>query len=345
MIDSDNIQKITRQMVKDTFYNYFKVPKKDTRHILLDRVFPDERRISSTMSGLQTSIGLFWERLAAELAEQNGFEVLDKFSLKRPENHSPQLSRLIDRIKTERQNRGGDLTELRRELDNLYSAPYDGVDVFIPIQKGKGADLILKKNNIIYIYDIKTVQVNANNGNSLNETVILWIAYYKYQHRVPANNIQAMLVFPYNSADENNDQTWWANFGGRISPLTRHEVVVGNEFWSFITGNQNALSAMITGFEDVSADANFTNFYKQVFSCRNELELKEFALKVKFRRAEENHNIKLALGQQFDTRRLLNWVHINNNVDCTFKSRLNFLLENNQHICPECNNQLGVVHA
>ena len=48
--------------------------------------------------------------------------------------------------------------------------------------------------NNIYLFDIKTVQVNANSGNSFNETVILWTAFYKYMYGINANNIKVAVA-------------------------------------------------------------------------------------------------------------------------------------------------------
>ena len=342
MISHERIKNITVNLIKESFFLYFSKPKTDTKHIILDRLFPNERRITSTVSGLQTSLGIFWEKLTKQLAIENNFEVIDNFQLKRPSEQPLEMNTLIDQIKTQRQNNGGSLDDFRNRLDELYFDENVDAINFINMQKGKGADVILKKNDVIYIYDIKTVQVNANNGNSLNETVILWICYYKYQHRIPANNIQAKLVFPYNSSDENDDGQWWTEFGGRISPLTRNEVEVGNDFWRFITDNDNALNAMIEGFDDVSNDNDFIDFYRRVFSCSTPEQLKEFSLKVKVREAEIRNGVTLSTGQILNSRSLLNWSHLNLGQICLFRSRINYLLEDNSIICPTCQNPLGI---
>ena len=69
------------------------------------------------------------------------------------------------------------------------------------------------------------------------KTIIVWLAYWKYKYRISANNINVKIIFPYNSSDENNDEGWWNKFGDRIKPFTKDEVLVGNQFWSFLTIN------------------------------------------------------------------------------------------------------------
>ena len=340
MIDSATIKNITIRTVKDSFYRYFSDPKKETRHILLDRLFPEERRKSSTMSGLQTSLGSFWERLAGTFAQSNNFELINNSFLLRPTPQPEELTGLIDKVKSHRQNQGGNLDNLRTELDLLYPAPYEGNDEFTSMQKGKGADIILKKNDIIYIFDLKTVQVNANNGNTFNETIILWICFYKYKYRVAANNIQAKIVFPYNSSDENNDQAWWTEFRGRISPLTCDEVSVGNEFWKFITGNEDALAAIISGFDEISSDVVFKQFYMQVFECVDYAALKGFSIKVKIKRAEDLYKIQLIEGQALSARSKLNWTHMIDGENCNLRERIGALQDGRPIICNTCNREL-----
>lgn len=336
MISNELIKNTTKKLLEDAFYKYFIKAKKETKHIILDRLFPSQRRTSSTMSGLQTSLGSFWEVLAKDLAVQNSFEVLENSSMLRPESEPAALSSLIATVKTTRQNTGGGLTHFRNELNRLYSAAYTGTDNFIPMQKGKGSDVILKKNNSIYIFDTKTVQVNANNGNTFNETVMLWIAYYKYKYRINANNIDARIVFPYNSSNENDDTTWWTEYGQRISPLTQNEIYVGNDFWSFLTDNQNALQNIIDGIQEVADDNDFVNLYGEVFNCNNIEELKEFSIGIKVYQAEKIRDITLISTENITGRHVLKWTH----SDCEFKSRISKLLENGIYICPGCGEEL-----
>jgi len=293
MISNDEIKRITREQLEESFYSYFSKAKKETKHIILDRFFPDERRTTSTMTGLQTSLGTFWEKLSLKLAIANGFAVIENKELKKPKNIPALLSVLINEVKKEREDNGGDLNNLKDKLDSLYPAGVAPNEDFEKITKGKGSDLILKKGSDIYLFDIKTVQVNANGGNSFNETLILWIAYYKYKYRVNAHDIHARLAFPYNSANELDDVAWWNDFQGRVSPLTPEDVYIGNQFWSFLTDNDSALSNIIDGFEDLSETPWFIELYKQAFTCNNQDDLKEFSQLVKLNKIKLMHSVEL----------------------------------------------------
>lgn len=337
MISNTIIKSTTIKLLEEAFYKYFSKPKIETRHIILDRFFPTERRVSSAMSGLQTSLGSFWEKLAIKLAVENGFSILDNSIIKRPKIEPLELSNLIASTKTIRENSGGDLIDFRDTLNALYSLPYNGNDEFIAIQKGKGSDIILSKNNLIHIFDTKTVQVNSNNGNTFNESILLWLAYYKYKYRIDAHNIHVKFVFPYNSSNENDDTTWWHDYGSRVIPLTNNEVYVGNEFWSFLTDNPTALENIIAGINELSSDLNFIALYKEVFSCTNIDELKEFSIKVKVKRAEKIRNISLTSEENITARHALKWIH----GDCEFKSRIGKLIEEGAFSCPKCGCELS----
>ena len=74
MIQKEQIFSITKDLVYENFYNYFLNKEFDkTNHVILDRFFPNERRTTSIMAGLQTSLGSYWEKLAKKFASLNGW--------------------------------------------------------------------------------------------------------------------------------------------------------------------------------------------------------------------------------------------------------------------------------
>lgn len=346
LIDIQTIKAITVKTVKDSFRSYFSSPKKETKHILLDRFFDSERRITSCMSGLQTSLGSFWETLAKAFLRTNNYPVLPNETMKRPVSQPIDMTDLITRIKARRQNEGGSLDELKEELNMLYPQPTTQVE-FTNMQKGKGSDLIFNVHDTVYICDLKTVQVNANNGNTFDESVILWTCYYKYCYQVDARNIRGCFVFPYNSADELNDELWWEDFGGRVSPLTHEEVLVGNQFWSLVTGNNEALSAIIDAFDEIAMDEDFISFYRQVFSCIGQEQLNSFSLRVKHRKIKEDYSICLCPGQQLvGGRTQLRWRHTGmNSGECYFNATISSLINGRLSCCPTCGNSITVLGA
>jgi type II restriction endonuclease TdeIII len=336
VIQDKQIKSICKSLLEESFCKYFSKPKKETKHIILDRFFPEERRVSSAITGLQTSLGTYWEKLSVALGVNNGFSILDNSILMKPTNLPDNLSSLITRVKREREENGGELDSLKSELNILFEQGNIPQVDFEKMTKGKGSDLILEKNGQIYLIDIKTVQVNANSGNSFNETLILWASYYKYQYGIDANSINTMLVFPYNSGNELDDSAWWNDFGGRVSPLTRQDALVGNEYWSFLTGNNSALHCIIHALDELAHDENFIGLYSQVFECENHTDLGRFSLRVKQNAVEKRFNVELI--SPISTRGVLTWRHHQN---CTFLGRLNALFKSETLDCPSCEEELG----
>lgn len=333
MISDKKIQDITTQLLRDWFFDYFKSAQSETKHIILDRMFPKERRITSTMSGFQTSLGSFWEKLSTKFAEENNLKLINPKTLLAPKNSPKELESLITKTKKYREDNGGELTTLKDELNNAFAHSVPIKTETQKITKGKGADVVVEKNGNIYIFDIKTVQVNANNGNTFNETIILWTAYYKYLSGIDANNIHAMLVFPYNSANENDDNAWWADFKSRVSPLTPKDVFVGNQYWSFLTDNPNALKQITTAIDQLNQDKDFKALYSKAFKVDDAKGLELFSEEVRLHRIQSKFSIKLENNNSpWNLRKKFDWSH----GECKFKERLNKLLYDEDYTCPVC---------
>ena len=76
-----DIEYLAEKTATDAIKRYLDNKKTPTnQHIILDRVFPVERRVRSIIGGLETSLGTkFWEKLAKEIARENGFSLLSNF--------------------------------------------------------------------------------------------------------------------------------------------------------------------------------------------------------------------------------------------------------------------------
>lgn len=280
-VSEDVIIACTRYVLSKSLYDYLtKSNWHITTHIILDRLYPEARNITSRMCGLQTSLGTFWEKLAKVLLKINHCVLIDPKSIKEPILMPKAVEDLKQAIMNKREQNGGSLNDLRQGLDNLTNNDFKANTKSYKIPKGKGADLIFKKGGKTYICDTKTVQVNANNGNTFNETAIIWLCYYKVKTGLPASVICPCFVFPYNSSNELDDSGWWSEFGDRVKPLTKQEVFVGNEFWSLITDNPKALSSIIKGIDSLR-DSDEIKVYREFFACDTKSKLISFSNKVK----------------------------------------------------------------
>lgn len=331
-MSNGHISMVAKKLLVSSFYDYF-VKKKfnETEHFILDRLFPDERRITSVMAGLQTSLGSYWERLAVELATKNGFNSLSTKLLLQPSLIPEELVTLIEATKSKRERRiVGNLDNLKVELVARYKGSlYKGETE--SIQKGRGCDLIFEKNGHVYIIDTKTVQVNAGNGNTYSENLIRWICYYSLIYGHDAHRIHPKIVFPYNSSDHSNDLAWWNDYKDRIAPLTSEDVWVGNEFWSFITGNNSALTCISDAINSLMADHDFVEIYKRSFSIVTKEETTQFRKDLKKFRIKAMRDVEL-LDEKLVSGKRLRWKH----GECYFNSNISQLLKPVEFTCPSC---------
>jgi len=243
-ITAQRITDITTDVVKESFFSYFLGREEgDTRHAVLAKFFPAESIVGSAIVGIATSLGGFWEKLAAKIASENGFEVLEVKKYCFQPVHVPAPINTL--ISSKHQNRmvphnNVPMSEYETELKNLIATLDIPVDlVFQKLEKGSGIDLLLKKNNTLYAYDLKTVQLNASGGGLYSERLMKWAAYNAiYQKSKGTSDLfEGHIVIPYDPHTRNN---WWDRFGGRVYPLDHIDLKLCNDFWDFISGIQNS---------------------------------------------------------------------------------------------------------
>ena len=260
MLSRGDIQSISKQKILLTMFKNLIGNKELSPHLVIDRLWSSDGRIGSVHHGLRTSIGYCWEAIANELAKQNGFDVSPEHL--KPKQVHRSLQSKMDNWKTKRinKNKAGtpiDLSKYRGELDKMFAtdSPIKDSDCN-KFPKGKGSDLFWKKGNKYYIFDTKTVQINADSGNKFDANVIEWIGFlkYKFGKTVKAKNIIVKYVFPYNSHDWKNDSNWYNHFLDRAAPMTKNEIMVGNEFWEWVTGNKKALEIIVSAIDSIKKD-------------------------------------------------------------------------------------------
>jgi len=249
-IEKKVIQKIATEIAKEAILKYLaNKGEPTTHHVILDKVFPEERRLRSIIGGLETSMGTrVWERLAIKLATKNQFIVKDPKNFLMPEEMPIVISHFLS-ASFEKRERNDDYTiemfmkELRDHLSKMDLPKM----LFLPMHSGEGLDLWIEKDGIEYAFDIKTVQLNANKGSALNRQMMQWGVY----RLLRGENVvfSANVALPYNPYLE---KTWWEKNGGRAKPLKPGDgAVVETEFWDILTGVNNSWDFILKGFESL----------------------------------------------------------------------------------------------
>ena len=238
------ITEITTDVIKLSFFNYFLGREEtETKHAVLAAFFPAESVIGSAIVGIATSLGSFWEKLASTIASENGFQVLNpKTDFFQPTHIPTQISALITNHHQRRMvaNANIKMGEFVADLQTLISSlNIPSNSSFQTLEKGSGLDLLLQKNNTLYAYDLKTVQMNASGGGLYSERIMKWTAYDAiYQKSKGVNHLfNGHIVIPYDPHAQSN---WWDHFAGRVYPLDKSDLKLCNDFWDFMSGVENS---------------------------------------------------------------------------------------------------------
>lgn len=217
----------------------------------LDFLIPKERKIRSVVGGLETSMGTtVWEPIAKTLAQNNGFEVLDKKILcpsPMPKSLSDELGNLI-RLR-ENMNTWVSIKECKKRLRNVCEKINKSGLEFVPPAAGTGVDVYFKKGSTEYAFDIKTVQPNVGNIKSFNKQILEWYAY-----RICKNSdvsIECKIAYPYNPYS--ND--FWNHVphkGGSLEPGV--DAVVEDQFWDFLSGLDNSYKLITSILKELNEE-------------------------------------------------------------------------------------------
>jgi hypothetical protein len=274
MLDKKRAKVIIKQTVKNSILSFVKKNlKKKPSFQVLDLIIPKERKIRSTVGGLETSLGTtLWEPLAKALAKENGFEIITE-KLQAPSNMPSSLNNMMQTILDSRKKIDGSYdaksshSEIKKICQQFLKRKIDG---FEPAPKGFGVDIWLRKGNVNYFFDTKTVQPNLGTLTKCMEQVLYWYAYFYAKY--PSGKAVARIVFPYNP----HDGDFWNKIMGKGKPLERNEEAwVENEFWDFCSGLKGTYSIIREAFIELESSKELEKelvgiFYPEIVTKSND---------------------------------------------------------------------------
>lgn len=250
MLTNQEAKEIIKDTAKKSIIDFAqKSLKKKAKFQILDLIIPKERKIRSIVGGLETSLGTtLWEPLAKALASKNGFEVINE-NLESPINIPSNLNNTLQSIVDERKRNSGvynalsSHNEIKRVCQSFLTRP---IDSFESAPKGFGVDIWLKKDNVNYFFDTKTVQPNIGNYSKFVEQILNWYAFF--YARFPEGKAESRIVFPYNPHDE----LFWNKTMGKGKPLEPdNEGWVENQFWNFCSGLDDTYGLIVESFTEL----------------------------------------------------------------------------------------------
>jgi hypothetical protein len=265
----DEVYTIVRQTVINSISGYIANRQNALPNFqILDLIIPTERRIRSVVGGMETSLGTtLWEPLAKAIAKLNGFEVINQ-KLLSPSNMPAILQNTVQMLIEGRNNKNPQYDakhchdRIKEVCQNFLINP---INDFKPPAKGFGVDIWLKKDDINYFFDTKTVQANVGSYAKCFSQILNWYSYF--YSRYPDQNSSARIVFPYNPYGQVD---FWSRTIGKGWPLEpSNEGWVQDDFWDFCSGLQNTYSIIYEAFIDISETGDLEEIIQQIFYGNN----------------------------------------------------------------------------
>lgn len=269
-LNREQVFTISRQTIIDSITNFIRSRTNTIPNFqILDLIIPTERRIRSVVGGMETSLGTtLWEPLAKNLASHNDFEVINS-NLMAPANNLADVQSTLQLVISGRLARNQIYTanychtRIKEVCQSFVQHP---ISDFIPAPRGFGVDIWLRKNNIDYFFDTKTVQPNIAGYSKYFHQILNWYSYF--YSRYPEKNASARIVFPYNPYGVND---FWANTKGKGWPLEPNsEGWVENEFWDFCSGVENTYQIIHETFISISNSGELEEIIQDIFYGNNE---------------------------------------------------------------------------
>ncbi|MFV8378816.1 TdeIII family type II restriction endonuclease [Flavobacterium sp. LB3R33] len=231
---------------------------------ILDLIIPTERRIRSVVGGMETSLGTtLWEPLAKAIAQLNGFEVINE-RLLAPSNMPAMLQNTVQTLIDGRNNRNPLYNALHchdRIKEVCQNFSINPINDFALPPRGFGVDIWLRKDDVNYFFDTKTVQANVGTYAKCFSQVLNWYAYF--YSRYPNQQSFSRIVFPYNPYGEID---FWSRTKGRGWPLEPHnEGWVQNDFWDFCSGLEDTYSIIYQAFTNISESGDLEEIIQEIF--------------------------------------------------------------------------------
>lgn len=263
MLTKRRIAELSEQVAGESLFHYFCGRSGlDFQHPLLKALYGSEPLRSKTaLQGLLTSLGVtLWERLAKQLASENGFEVQDPKSVKQPEFLPPLHRELLNRW-SEKRKADAEIFSLEEMFTELKDERYSVLEdiVFRKLTKSDGIDVFLTQENVDFYFDIKTVDWNAGASYKFNAALLNWIVFHRIQR--PGHDLQPYFVIPYGI-----HENWWQKVGPKVSPLHESDILIGDAFWNLITGIDNSLCYITEGFENFAKRDGIRDLYSKLLT-------------------------------------------------------------------------------
>ncbi len=221
----DKIRNLLVNIVKTKLRKYKPETKQMPFHFrLLGR---DRYAMFSFIQSMNTTFGIsIWEQVAVILAESAGFQAKRQYDLLG--NIDPETEKLIQTIHYDLRAGVRQVSKLE-EIELIRKSIRKGTPRKDPDSR---VDLFVKIGDVENYFDITSAKPNMKEFSALKLKLLRWTALRLSQDK----NVEVFtrLAIPYNPYHPRPYERWTLK---GLYDLDRGEILVGEEFWNFVTGD------------------------------------------------------------------------------------------------------------
>ncbi len=221
----DKIRNLLVNIVKTKLRKY----KPETKHMpfhfrLLGR---DRYAMFSFIQSMNTTFGIsIWEQVAVILAESAGFQAKRQYDLLG--TIDPETEKLIQTIHYDLRAGARQVSKLE-EIELIRKSIRKGTPKKDPDSR---VDLFVKIDNVENYFDITSAKPNMKEFAALKLKLLRWTALRLSQDKNA--EVFTRLAIPYNPYHPQPYERWTLK---GLYDLDRGEILVGEEFWNFVAGD------------------------------------------------------------------------------------------------------------
>lgn len=203
----------------------------------------DRMALYTFIQSLNTTFGTSIYEPVAKVIAADRFDKVE-LQAKPPDTMSVGVSNKIGDIV--RRLRAANTAPVRDEHDReLRSAQVaDTEKVSVKLAK---IDLLLRRDNKLYLVDIKTAKPNKSNFENYKQQLLEWMGAFIEQD--PDSDVYPLIAIPYNPYAPEPYRRW--TLRGMLD--LDHELKVAEEFWDFL-GGEGSFELMLQCFERVGIE-------------------------------------------------------------------------------------------
>lgn len=232
------VEEVIRKAIRGKLASYNPEPSdKPFQMRLLGR---DRMALYTFIQSLNTTFGTsIYEPVAKEIARQRFDRV--ELQASAPKVMSVGMRSKVDEIVRRLESADASPSRINHSKDLLSAINTDSEKVVVRLSK---IDVLLQRENNLYLVDIKTAKPNVSGFQKYKRTLLEWMGAFMEIN--PSLEIFPMIAIPYNPYAPKPYSRW--TLRGMLD--LDHELKVAEEFWDFL-GGSGSFEEVLQCFERV----------------------------------------------------------------------------------------------